>query len=311
MTKEEKTARLALGSLLFSPEVRSMKIDLKIPFLLIILFLSVYAFTQKTTEAKSPLYPGQETVLALDNAHSWAREHRANSVFLVKVDSFADIQIFNSPQKAGKPLFHVRKHINSSLGSGTVISERGYLITAKHVIDDTEAVEKIAQVTAAIQKDNPGNFIEVKVITEYALVGPDGKSFVAFTIATDKNDLALMQVKNKKGFDAPAVEISREKDLSDKSVIVIGSPLGVKDVIMDGRIARQTLVKDKDGSIFSYVIAPIVPGNSGGPVITLGDMKMVGVVVEITTTGGSLTNIALMVPNTVINKFLDRSLPKI
>jgi len=34
------------------------------------------------------------------------------------------------------------------------------------------------------------------------------------------------------------------------------------------------------------------------------------VVSEITTVGGSLTNIALMVPNTVINKFLEKSLPR-
>lgn len=292
-----------------------MKINLKNPlfagvlFFIILLFF-VLVLSREPFSLSPQLYPGQETVLALDNAHAWARKHRANSVFTIEVNSFADIKVFTGDEKNSKPSFRVRKPIGQSLGSGTVISDRGYIITAKHVIDDAEVVKKIAQITDSIQKDNPGNRIEVKVTSEYSLVNQDGKSFVAFVVAVDKNDLALMKIKNKKDFNAPAVEVSREKDLSDKSVIVIGSPLGIKDIIMDGRIARQTLIKEKGGNRYSYVIAPVVPGNSGGPVITLSDMKIVGVVAEITTVGGSLTNIALMVPNTVINKFLEKSLPR-
>lgn len=290
-----------------------MKTYIKIPFigaiLFIILLFSCVMPLRDTGSPKPYLYPGQQTIQDIDSAHAWARTHRANSVFAVETVVTADLQVFDNPEKTGKPLFHSRKVIKQSTGAGTVIAE-GYLISVKHLVDDTDSLEKIQKMAAGIEKDNPGKYITAKIISEYSLIDSRGKSFFASVVAVDKNDLSLLKVKNPERFQYPPIEVSRKKYFSDESIIAIGSPLGVKNVITDGKIARRDLEKMKDGGEYLYLVAPIVPGNSGGPVLTLGDMKMVGVVSMVMVEQSSLTDIAMVVPNTVINKFLDREIPK-
>ena len=259
---------------------------------------------------KPYLYPGQQTILDLDNAHAWARENIANpSAFAVHTRSFADVQIYDNPDKTGKPRFHVRKSMGGGVGGGTVIANKGYLLTAKHVVDDADVIAKMDEIVADIKKKNPGKFIEFNVSTEYTLTDYTGKDFLAVKVAFGDVDLALIQAKDPDKFTGSPVKISREKNLSDKTVIMIGTPLGIKDIIMDGRVAREKIIK-KDGGTYMYVIGPIVPGNSGGAIITLGDMMLSGVVTNITIAGESLTSIALFIPNDIINKFLDKALPK-
>jgi S1-C subfamily serine protease len=134
---------------------------------------------------------------------------------------------------------------------------------------------------------------------------------MAVLIACDDNELSLVRVKNLKGFTAKPIPISTEKDLSDKAVVVIGTPQGIENMIFDGRISKAGRIKTEDGT-FMYVNASINPGNSGGMLATLGDMKLVGVMsqVEINSNPPSLTDIGLFVPNDIINKFLDKAMPK-
>ncbi|MCX6738651.1 MAG: S1C family serine protease, partial [Candidatus Parcubacteria bacterium] len=284
-----------------------MKTYIKIPFigaiLFIVLLFSCVMPLRDTGSPKPYLYPGQQTIMDIDSAHAWARQHRANSVFAIETTITADLQIFDNPEKTGKPLFHSRKVIKQGIGAGTVIAQ-GYLISVKHLVDDTDSIEKLKKMTAGVEKDNPGKYIDAKVITEYSLIDSKGKSFLASLVAVDKNDLSLLKVKDPERFHYLPIEVSHKKFFSDESIIAIGSPLGVKNVITDGKIARRDLEKMKDGD-YLYLVAPIVPGNSGGPVLTLGDMKMIGVVSMVMLEQSSLTDIALVVPNTVINKFLD------
>jgi S1-C subfamily serine protease len=291
-----------------------MKMSIKIPLIVAILFtiflLSCVLPLQRPDTTNPYLYPGQQTVLDLDNAHVWAREHIANpSSFAVKTQSFADVQIYDNPEKTGKPRFHVRKSMGGGIGGGTVIADKGYLLTAKHVVDDADVVAKVDEIVADTAKKNPGTFIVSKVSTEYTLTDHTGKDFLAVKVALGEDDLGLMQAKEPDKFTGTPVKISREKNLSDKTVIMIGTPLGINDVMMDGRVAREKIMK-KEGRAYMYVIAPIVPGNSGGALITLGDMMLSGVITDITIKMNSLTSIALFIPNDIINEFLEKNLPK-
>ncbi|MFA6565609.1 MAG: serine protease [Candidatus Paceibacterota bacterium] len=290
-----------------------MKMNIKNPFfgiLFAVLVLSCLAPSCQSTPPKQYLYDGQQTILDIDNAHIWARENIANpSAYAVETQSFADVKIYDNPEKTGKPINRARLSLDGSIGGGTVIAPNGYLITAGHVVDDSSSVLKFAKIVADIEKKNPGKYIDVKVNTEYTLTDYAGKEFLAIKVALGENDLALIQAKDPGKFTGSAVEVSREKNLADKTVIMIGSPLGIKDIIMDGRVARERITKQGKDT-YMYVIAPIVPGNSGGAVIKLGDMKMAGVVTQVAVREASLTSIALFVPNDIINKFLDKSLPK-
>lgn len=289
-----------------------MKMSIKTPAILGIIFVLFLSYLVSSCQTMPPkyLYSGQQTVLDLDSAHAWAREHIANpSSFAVKTLSFADVQIYDNPEKTGKPLFHVRKAMGGGVGGGTVIADKGYLLTAKHVIDDTDVIAKADEIVADVMKENPGKFIDSKVSTEYTLTDHTGKDFLAVKVAFGDIDLGLIQVKEPDKFTGSPVKISNEKNLSDKTVIMIGTPLGIKDVIMDGRVARERITK-KGGGTYMYVIAPIVPGNSGGALITLSDMMLSGVITDVTVNGESLTSIALFIPNEVINEFLEKNLPK-
>jgi hypothetical protein len=290
--------------------------------ILIILFL-LAAFAKFRPDdpvlTKAELYTGQQTVLDIDAAHDYVRTNIADkSSFSVEARFFADLKLYADAKakKAGeKPISRVRKMIGAPNGVATVVPRgTGYLLTALHVVDKTSANEKFLKIKEILEKDNPDMFLETNFIAEYHVIGSDGKSFLAFTVATGKNEeLALLRVKNVKKFTAPGVKISKagEADLSDKAVVMIGDPLGVLGIMMDGRVGNGKWMKDEDGK-FMYVVAPIVPGNSGGAVVRLGTMEWTGVVskVMITPDPASFSSIALFVPNTVMNKFLDRVMPK-
>ncbi|MCK9352160.1 MAG: trypsin-like peptidase domain-containing protein [Candidatus Paceibacterota bacterium] len=281
-----------------------MKTMIRNPFIYAILFvITLFVLSCQ-------LYPGQQTVLNLDAAHSWARTHIADpSAYMVKSESFADIQIFDNPAKAGKPTFHVRKSLGVGTGSGTVIADKGYLLTAGHVIDDANVILEVNEIVDELRVKYPKTFIDAKVITEYTMIDHKGKDFLAAKVAIGENDLGLIRAQDPDKFTGTPVDVSRETNLSDKAVIMIGSPLRIKDIIMDGRVGREDITKFGEGS-YKYVIAPIVPGNSGGAVITLHDMKLVGVVTAVMVKDGSFTNLALFVPNDIINNFLEKNLPK-
>jgi S1-C subfamily serine protease len=290
-----------------------MKMSIKNPFfgiLFALLVFSCLAPSCQSTPQKQYLYPGQQTVLDLDSAHIWAREHRANpSAFAIEAQSFADVKIYDNPEKTGTPINRARLSLGGGVGAGTVITEGGHLLTVRHLIDDSDAVSKYAKIVADTEKKSPGKFIDAKVSTEYTLTNHAGKKFLAIKVFLGDNDLALIQAKNPDKFPGRPVEISQEKNLSDKMVVMYGTPLGIEGIGMPGIVARDKK-ETTDGGDYMYVIAPIVPGNSGGAVITLGDMKMVGVISAVAKKDGSFTSIALFIPNDIINKFLDKALPK-
>ncbi len=295
-----------------------MKTDLKIKHycvisLLALLFIIIFTFNHNNGyySGKSELYPGQNTVLALDDAHKYVRDNIADkSYFSVNSRYFVDVKLYDNPEKKGEPLNRVRKLLFGVGGGATVISNgKGYLITAKHVINPEGALALMEKTKVTLEKKSPGMYVDMTLVPEYTLTNRDGDTFLASVVALGDEELGMLRVNKYKNFNAPGVVLSDADSsaLSDKAVVMIGGPLGVHNAIMDGRIARSEDVKTEEGK-FMYVIAPIVPGNSGGPVITLDDMKLVGVVSQVMVEPGSgtLVSIGLFVPNSVINKYVKK-----
>jgi len=151
-------------------------------------------------------------------------------------------------------------------GCGVIISEDGYFITNYHV-----AVEAFRQ-TETI-----------------AVIGSDGAHYAAKKIGWDPlGDLTLCKIELKEGEKAPCLELG-DSDAATigQMVLVYGNPFSLsndsKPSIAFGIISakRRYMATTNLGNSFLYVDAlqtdaPLNPGNSGGPMISL-DGKVLGI----------------------------------
>ncbi len=138
-----------------------------------------------------------------------------------------------------------------SSGTGFFISEKGYLVTNHHVVEN-------------------GKKIFVEVATE-------GKSlnYLAKVVQTDKdNDLVILQIIDSSFVTLPKLKYTLKKDgLADvgSSVFTLGFPLsfsgmGKEVKFTDGKISSKTGFNQNINSYQTTV--PVQPGNSGGPLFS-------------------------------------------
>jgi Do/DeqQ family serine protease len=143
-----------------------------------------------------------------------------------------------------------RQYKQSSLGSGVIIDQRGYVLTNYHVIVRASKIS----ITLA-----------------------DKRAFEAEIIGTDpKSDLTILKALTDENL--PVAKMGTSADLMiGEPVIAIGNPFGLSHTITTGVIsALNRTIRINDDQIFRGFIqtdAPINPGNSGGPLINiLGDL---------------------------------------
>lgn len=144
-------------------------------------------------------------------------------------------------------------HAGSGEGGSGFYIGNGLVVTARHV-----AV--ISSDISAPQATDPRNKLVVET--------QDGKAYPA-TVAwvSDDTDFALLKVS---GLHAPALPISCHRPRIDEPVLVLGNPeLTLKWGISRGVVASSLPVDFKDLNIYGLygITAPVLPGNSGGPVL--------------------------------------------
>ncbi len=167
-------------------------------------------------------------------------------------------------------------------GSGFFVTSSGYLITNKHVVQDTSA--------------------------EYTVFTNDGKKYPAKVIARDQTlDVAILKVEGI----FPYLEFGDSNGLQvGQSVIAIGNALGefsntVSVGVVSG-LSRSITAGDNMGSFeqLDQVIqtdAAINPGNSGGPLLDLNG-RVIGVNVAVAE--GS-ENIGFALPGNAVKSIVD------
>jgi len=89
-------------------------------------------------------------------------------------------------------------------------------------------------------------------------------------------DVALVKAKSE--VFIPPIDITLEKPKFLEEVVAVGCPFGEPLVISHGRIIRPSLY---DG--MWLLTAPVVPGNSGGPIISLRTGKVIGITSRVYT----------------------------
>ena len=162
-----------------------------------------------------------------------------------------------------------RKEIQTSLGSGVLISAQGYVLTNNHVIEGADQIQVLLS---------------------------DGRSAKATVVGTDTDtDLAVLYIHTAR---LPSIVIGDSgKQRVGDVVLAIGNPFGVGQTVTSGIISATG--RDHLGITayeeFIQTDAAINPGNSGGALInTQGEL--IGINSAIYSRSGGSQGIGFAIP---------------
>ncbi|CBL44228.1 HtrA-like protease AlgW [gamma proteobacterium HdN1] len=162
-----------------------------------------------------------------------------------------------------------RRRMQSSLGSGVIMSEAGYVLTNNHVIEGAD---------------------EIRVALH------DGRELLASVVGTDpETDLAVLSIESR---DLPSITMasSREVRVGDV-VLAIGNPFGVGQTVTEGIVSALGRNQSNISNFVDFIQtdAAINPGNSGGALVNAhGDL--IGINTAIYSQTGASNGIGFAIP---------------
>lgn len=162
-----------------------------------------------------------------------------------------------------------RQRLESSLGSGVIISSEGYILTNNHVIEAADEIEVALR---------------------------DGRTASAKIVGTDPDtDLAILKI------DAPqlqSITLGHSKQLRVGDVVLaIGNPFGVGQTVTSGIVSAtgRNMLGINTYENFIQTDAAINPGNSGGALITANG-NLIGINTAIFSRSGGSQGIGFAIP---------------
>jgi serine protease Do len=169
----------------------------------------------------------------------------------------------------------------TSLGSGFIIDQTGYIVTCNHVIADADEVHVILQ-------NDANTDLKAKII------GRDTKS-----------DLALLKVEA--GHPLPFVKWGNsDKARVGDRVVAIGNAFGLGGTVTSGILSARGRSIDNAGyDTFLQTDAPINKGNSGGPMFNMAG-EVIGINSAIYSPSGGSVGIGFAIPSAVARPALDQ-----
>ena len=169
----------------------------------------------------------------------------------------------------GDRFSNTHKEIQTSLGSGVLISTQGYVLTNNHVIDGADDIQVLLA---------------------------DGRSTRATVVGVDtETDLAVLRISLDR---LPSVVIGNSNNLRVGDVsLAIGNPFGVGQTVTFGIISATG--RDQLGintyEDFIQTDAAINPGNSGGALINAHG-ELIGINTAIYSRSGGSQGIGFAIP---------------
>ncbi len=170
--------------------------------------------------------------------------------------------------------------------------------TPDHVAITKRAVVKVQ----AGQTQGSGFFIEADgdrglVLTNYHVIDPGldnvrvvvgSETYDATVLGYDaEKDVALLQVCCSPSFDY--VAMSRVHPPEGQQVIAVGFPLGSNTAVVTGGIVSRTFFDSARGAHVVQTDAPLNPGNSGGPLISMSTGEAVGITTSVIRESGGIS----------------------
>jgi len=161
-----------------------------------------------------------------------------------------------------------QKRLETSLGSGVIMSPQGYIVTNNHVIADADTIQ--------VQLHDGRN-------TEAVLIGRD-----------EETDLAVLKIDMG---DLPVITLGRTELNVGDVVLAIGNPFGVGQTVTVGIVSAtgRTQLGINTFENFIQTDAAINPGNSGGALINPYG-QLVGINTAIFSRSGGSQGIGFAIP---------------
>jgi serine protease Do len=162
------------------------------------------------------------------------------------------------------------------LGSGVIISAKGYIATNNHVVDGAD------RVTVTLT---------------------DGRVFPAKVVGRDKQtDIAVIKV-NADNLPAVTLADTSKTEVGDR-VLAIGNPFGIGETVTSGIVSAKGrnvgILADVEGyEDFIQTDAAINPGNSGGALVDV-DGRLLGINTAILSRSGGSQGVGLAVPANMV-----------
>ena len=221
---------------------------------------------------------------------SYAPIVRRAAPAVVNVYVSTRVRSFSSPF-ARHPLFErffgdqapPNDRIQSSLGSGVIVSPEGVIVTNSHVVKASGE-------------------------TEIRVALSDQREFVARVLAQDdKTDIAILKIDgNGQPFPYMEFEDSDQAEVGDL-VLAIGNPFGIGQTVTSGIISALSRSQLESDAVFIQTDAAINPGNSGGALVDMSG-KLVGINTAIFTQSGGSDGIGFAIPSNLVRVFADSAL---
>ena len=179
----------------------------------------------------------------------------------------------------GKRFFNQPKE-NIASGSGVIISEDGYIITNKHVINNSEEIDVILN---------------------------DKRTYSAKIIGQDPNsDLALLKIEENR---LPFLKFDNSNHLRvGEWVLAVGNPYNLNSTVTAGIISAKSRKINilNDGGIESFIQtdAAINSGNSGGALVNTNG-NLIGINTAIQSKTGSFSGYGFAIPSNMAEKIIN------
>ncbi len=169
------------------------------------------------------------------------------------------------------PFAQPRPRVQSSLGSGVIVTSDGIILTNNHVIEGADEV-KIALFD--------GRELECEIV-----------------LKDEKSDLAVLKVKDRVNLQAIEIADSENVEVGDL-VLAIGNPFGVGQTVTSGIVSAvaRSRVGINDFDFFIQTDAAINPGNSGGALVDMRG-RLVGINTAIYSRSGGSIGIGFAIPS--------------
>jgi Do/DeqQ family serine protease len=233
---------------------------------------------------KREVPPSREVV-----QYSFAPIARKASPAVVNVYVRRRVQAFSSPfandpffrQFFGERFGRPSERVQSSLGSGVIVSPDGTVVTNTHVIKGRGE-------------------------TEIRVALADKREFDArVVVQDDKTDIAILKIEGGDGrFPTIEFEDSDTLEVGDL-VLAIGNPFGVGQTVTSGIISAlaRTEIGKSDSQVFIQTDAAINPGNSGGALIDMSG-RLVGINTMIFSQSGGSQGIGFAIPSNLVRLYV-------
>ncbi len=252
---------------------------------MLICALATVAFlaTSATSETRRVVPATREVV-----QYSFSPIVRKAAPAVVNVYVSSRVRAFSSPLRRdpffdfffGDRFGQPTDRMQSSLGSGVIVSPTGVIVTNTHVIKQRGETE--IRVALADKRE-----FDAKVLSQ-----------------DDKTDIAILKIEGD-GEEFPFLEFEDSDSLEVGDLaLAIGNPFGVGQTVTSGIVSALARSQLKSDAVFIQTDAAINPGNSGGALVDI-EGKLIGINTAIFSRSGGSNGIGFAIPSNLVRLFVD------